>query len=204
VRYEGYYDWKWVELKDAASKVTLDLAVDPSRLGELEVSLPTGSKQWIVVYVPVDEEGQLPLPAALTYRMLSSSALVEDDRAVIRNLREGKYQIMSASNSSSEPRSNFNRTRFTAQAVVEVKRGETTSTTLTPAKTENAATSIPPAAKTAAPSTPPAAATPASKPKAGPGTENLTRSEPDPTAELIRGRDAHENALDRRAGQGAK
>jgi hypothetical protein len=125
---EGYYDWQWVDLKDAKSTVTVDLVIDPAKLGHVEVALPRGRDERIVIYLPVDSEGKLPFPEALWYMSSMSSAKVEGDKAVIRGLRQGKYQLALYDPLEQEP--TF--TKFSAEAIVEVRSGATTKVELNP------------------------------------------------------------------------
>ncbi len=122
----GYYDWKWVKIKEDAADVTVDLAIDPSNLGTVEVTLrgPT-KKSAYVTYLPLDENGQLPYPEAHAYLSSTSSAKIEGGKAVIRGLREGKYQI------AMRPWRRGTRLPNTKIDVL-VKRGTTTKVELTP------------------------------------------------------------------------
>ncbi len=126
--YDGYYDWKWVEIKGDKSKVTVDLTIDPGNLGTVEVTLSGPTKASAVTYLPLDENGQMPFPDAHGYKSASSSAKIEGGKAVIRGLREGKYQIAVGpwQHGTLLP---------AAKADVEVKRGSTTRVELTPRST---------------------------------------------------------------------
>ena len=139
--YEGYYDWKWVELKDDTSKVKVDLTIDPDNTGSVEVSLsdPTAAKT--VTYLPLNEQGKLPLPEADCHRYVQSSsrAKLVDGKAVIKHLRPGKYQFATGRGDRKSP---FGYA-ITAKAEVEVKPGTTVKVELTPKKPSPA-----PAAKT--------------------------------------------------------
>jgi hypothetical protein len=109
---EGFYDWKWVELKDADSKVTVDLTIDLTKLGNVEVSVPGAADDSMVSYYPLDTNGKLPLPDV--HSSLQAFAKVRGGKAMIHLLREGKYQM--ACNG--------------AKADVEVKAGMTVKTEL--------------------------------------------------------------------------
>jgi len=122
ILHEGYYDWKWVELKAGQPNATVDLTVDPKRLGTLEVNVRGSTREHAVVYVPLNEDGELPIPEALGYSRMSSFAKLQDGRAVIRNLRQGKYRIAIGP---------WRRYSPTATAVAEVKAGRTTKAELT-------------------------------------------------------------------------
>ena len=87
---EGFYDWKWVELKDDKSKVTADLTIDFAKLGTLEVAVPGAANDSLVSYCPLDASGKLPLDV---HFFLQAAAKVQGGKAVIRLLREGKYQV---------------------------------------------------------------------------------------------------------------
>ncbi len=122
---EGYYDWKWVELKNDKSKAQVDLTVDPDNTGSLEVSLPDGVTAQKLSYLPLDDQGKLPLPEVeCHYHVWSTSmAKFEDGKAKIKSLRPGKYQLATLRRVGRV---------MTAKAEVEVKRGETVTVELTP------------------------------------------------------------------------
>jgi len=110
IEYEGYFDWKWVELKDTKSSLTVNLTIDPSNQGSLEVRVPAAAKATKITYLPLDADDSLPLADADRYMDVTSSAKLEDGKATIRWLREGKYRLSSNK----------------AKADIEVKRGTTT------------------------------------------------------------------------------
>ena len=91
--YEGYHDWKWVEVQGEGSAVVTDLEIDPAKLGTLEVVVKGPTKQSKVVCLPLDDDGRLPLPGAHYQFSHTGAAKIEDGKAVIRGLREGKYQV---------------------------------------------------------------------------------------------------------------
>lgn len=126
--HEGYFDWQWVEIKDGANQVTVDLTVDPDNSGTVEVTLSGPTKESSVTYVPLDERGRLPLPEAHRYQFHTSSAKIEGGKAVIRGLRQGSYQVAVGpwQRDTSLP---------SAKADVVVKRGSTTKVSLTPPST---------------------------------------------------------------------
>jgi hypothetical protein len=118
IECEGYHDWKWVEIKDDKSKVTVDLTIDPSNQGNLEVQVAGAPKDAVVTYLPLDADGRLPFPDAHRYVSISSSAKLDNGKALIRGLREGKYQVACGD----------------ATMDVEVKRAATVPVKLTPSK----------------------------------------------------------------------
>jgi len=123
ITHEGYYDWKWVEIKEDKLKVTVDLTVDPGNSGTVEVTLSGPTKESSVTYLPLDENGQLPFPDAHSYLQRTSSAKIEGGKAVIRGLREGKYQVAKGPWQGD--------TRLpSVTADVEVKQGSTTKVVL--------------------------------------------------------------------------
>jgi hypothetical protein len=89
----GIHDWKWVELKDDQSKVEADLTMDPARLGDLEVKVDPNFKTKSVHCTPLDVDGRLPLPDVETILSQWTSGKIDNGKAVIQGLREGKYQI---------------------------------------------------------------------------------------------------------------
>jgi len=113
--YEGYYDWKWIELTADQLDATVNLALDPTRLGTLEVTVHGARGDARVAYVPLDESGQLAFPEATRFLIWISSATVQNGKAVIRWLRQGKYQIAVSG----------------AMTTAEVKAGQTTKVDLT-------------------------------------------------------------------------
>lgn len=133
-QYEGYYDWKWVDVQGEGSAVVVDLQIDPASLGTLEIVVKGSTKESSVVYLPLDDEGQLPLPGAHHYFSRTSSAKIENGKAVIRGLREGKYRV--AMGPWQRVRSPDGETTVgmlpSVTADVEVKRGSTATVELTP------------------------------------------------------------------------
>ena len=143
VHYEGYYDWKWVEIQDEKSAVVADLQIDPANLGTLEVAVKGPTKESSVVYLPLDDDGQLPFPGAHYQFSRTSNAKIEDGKAVIRGLREGKYQVAMGPWQQGA-RSHDGKTVLemlpSVTADVEVKRGTTVRVQLTPEEPNAAST----------------------------------------------------------------
>ena len=141
VFYEGYYDWKWVELKNDKSKAKVDLTIDPDNTGSLEVSLPDGVTAKSVNYLPLDDQGKLPLPEVeCHYHMRGTSmAELEDGKAEIKFLRPGKYQLATLRRDRN-PEVGYFGFVIAAKAEVEVKRGETVTVELTPVEPDAAST----------------------------------------------------------------
>ena len=117
--YQGYYDWKWVELKDDRSEVNVDLTMDLQNVGSVEVTLRGETTEKVVTYLPLDEQGKLPLPEWDCHRYMgfSCSAAIEDGKAVVKDLRPGKYQFAITLRDARGP--------SVAKADVEVQRGTT-------------------------------------------------------------------------------
>lgn len=109
VETEGFYDWKWIELKEGKASVAVDLIIDPANQGTLEVQAPGAAKDASVAYLPLDTQGRLPLRNADPSTAGVASAKLDGGKAVIRGLREGKYQVAVGN----------------TKADVEVKRGTT-------------------------------------------------------------------------------
>ncbi len=92
LNYEGYYDWKWVDIRNAGSAVVADLQIDRTNLGTLKVAVKGPAKETAVAYLPLDDEGRLPLPGAL-YRFGRVREKIKNGEAVIHGLREGMYRV---------------------------------------------------------------------------------------------------------------
>ena len=123
--FDGYFDAKWVEIKVAGESVTTDLSIEPDALGTLEIAVPGGGNESAVVCVPLDAQGQLPLPETAYYLQGTCSAKPENGKAVVRVLREGKYRVAIGPWQPS--------TLLPAAAAdVDVKRGQTAHVELTP------------------------------------------------------------------------
>jgi hypothetical protein len=127
VLFDGYFDAKWVQIKAAGESVAADLSIEPEAMGALEITVRGGSKERAVVCVPLDAQGQLPLPGAVYYLQSSCGAKLENGKAVVRFLREGKYQVAIG---PWQPGTLLP----AAKADVEVKRGQTARVELTPVK----------------------------------------------------------------------
>lgn len=143
MHYEGYYDWKWVDVRDDGSAVAVDLQIEPASLGTLEVIVTGSTKESSVVYLPLDDEGQLPHPGAHYYSSRSSSAEIKDGKAVIRGLREGKYQVAMGpwQRGARSPDSKTVLEMLpSVTADIEVKRGTTVRVQLTPEEPNAAST----------------------------------------------------------------
>ena len=139
--YGGCYDWKWVELKNDKSKVKVDLTIDPDNTGSLEVSLPDGVTAKSVSYLPLDDQGKLPLPEVECHYQVQFTrmAKLEDGKAEIKSLRPGKYQLATLRRDRN-PEVGYFGFVISAKAEVEVKRGETVTVELTPVEPDAAST----------------------------------------------------------------
>ena len=162
IAYQGYYDWQWIELRDDKSKVNVDLTIDPQNVGSVQVSIRGETTEKVVTYLPLDEEGKLPLPEwdCHRYVVFSSSVAIEDGKAVVQYLRPGRYQFAIARRRT--------KGSFAAKADVEVQRGTT-------AKLELILKEPPPAItrKKRAGSAITRKSRPGSKPRSRAGTVNL-------------------------------
>jgi hypothetical protein len=123
--FDGYFDAQWVEIKAAGESVTADLSIEPGAAGTLEVAVLGGGNQSAVVCVPLDAQGQLPLPDAVYYLQGTCGSKLENGKAVVRVLREGKYRVAIG---PWQP----NTLLPAAAADVDVKRGQTAQVELTP------------------------------------------------------------------------
>jgi hypothetical protein len=124
--FEGYYDWKWVELKDETSQVTVDLSVDPANLGAVEVAVTGAPANAIVTCLPLRPDGTSPWPAAYSTRGGTIGVKVAGNKAVIHWLREGRYQLGLVIDRVTTPKP-------LATVNVEVKRGVTAKAKMTAA-----------------------------------------------------------------------
>jgi len=114
---KAYFDARWVEVKEGAKELNVDLTVDPSLLGKVEVTVgkPAGKDREPELYfVPLDSAGKLPFDA-FEYLQRYVGIEPEQGKATLR-LREGKYRLAAGK----------------ARADVEVKRGETVKVELKP------------------------------------------------------------------------
>lgn len=125
--YDGCLDWKWLVIKDAKERINLDLTLDPSTLGKLEVAVTNAPPKALVSYMPLDPAGNLPLPDALTYYGSPRRKLV-DGKVVINWLKEGKYRLLPVRDYMDEPSKSGSQMGFVD---VEIKRGAISKVALT-------------------------------------------------------------------------
>jgi hypothetical protein len=116
---DHYFDAKWVTVKDASATVNVPLVVDPDQAGKLEIQLPGSGKDTLVAYVPLDEQGKIPLADVPIQNWYEGKLIVKEPKAVLDNVRAGKYRIL-AFPSGAKPLS----------ADVEVKAGSSTQVEL--------------------------------------------------------------------------
>ncbi len=90
---QGYFDWKWVDLTATKPNATVNLTVDPSRLGTLEVTVVGPTKETAITYIPLDEAGAPPPPQVHYYWQDASAAKLTSGKTLIKGLREGTYQV---------------------------------------------------------------------------------------------------------------
>lgn len=94
-----YTDWKWIEIKPD-SRITIELSLDGALSGTLEILAPEAPDGSKVYWLPLDEEGQAPLPAGTSRRlfMFNSHALtlqptISGGKLRIEHMRSGDYYI---------------------------------------------------------------------------------------------------------------
>jgi hypothetical protein len=88
-QHDGCLDWKWLTVKDGKEKIPLDLTIDPTVLGTLDVAMPNAPAHAMVAFVPLDDRGELPLPVILPFYS-GLRMKVANGRATIHWLKEGK------------------------------------------------------------------------------------------------------------------
>jgi hypothetical protein len=98
-----YLDWRWVEVKDRGD-LTIDLAVDPGKKGDLKVTLPADAKDRRVNLIPLDAEGKLSAKAGPTERFamqlsvwvngLTAMAPAGQDSVSFTGLKAGRYRVV--------------------------------------------------------------------------------------------------------------
>jgi hypothetical protein len=120
---DHYFDAKWVTVKDASATINVPLVVDPDLAGKLEIQLPKSGKDTLVAYVPLDEQGKIPLSDVPIQNWYEGKLMVKEPKAALDNVRAGKYRIL-AFPSGAKPLS----------AEVEVKAGATAQIELKPEK----------------------------------------------------------------------
>jgi len=140
--FDGYFDAKWVQIKEPGESVSVDLSIDPAALGSLEITVRGATREPAVVCVPLDAAGQLPFPDAAYFLHMASAAKLEGGKALVRFLREGKYLVaIGPWERGAQPGVIL----AAAKAEVEVKRGATTKVELTPPPAVSARPPITPA-----------------------------------------------------------
>jgi hypothetical protein len=90
---DRYIDWRWVEVREKAP-LTIDFVVEPDVAGTLEVVLPKGAKEGVLL-VPLDEGGKVldvkeALPALAM--AMKTDLPAKDGKVVLDGLRPGKYR----------------------------------------------------------------------------------------------------------------
>jgi len=110
--------WKWVTVAPD-SKLTIDLALDPAKVGKLEVVVPVGTTDKVEL-APADEPGT-PVPLGVYFGVAATLGLQADPKdgvAKFEKLGPGRYEARAGE----------------LAGVVEVKAGETAKLELMPAK----------------------------------------------------------------------
>ena len=120
---DHYFDAKWVSVKDASATVNVPLVIDPDLVGKLEIQLPMAKGQTLIAYVPLDEEGKMPLTDVPIQNWYEGKLIAKEPNVTLDNVRAGKYRVM-AFPSGGKP----------VSADVEVTRGKTTQVELRESK----------------------------------------------------------------------
>ena len=120
---DHYFDVKWVTVKDASATVNVPLAIDPDLAGKLEIELPMSKGQTLVAYIPLDEEGKIPLSDVQIQNFYEGKVVAKEPKVALDNIRAGKYRIL-AFPSGSTP----------VSADIEVTAGKTTAVELKESK----------------------------------------------------------------------
>ena len=100
---EKSLDWRWIDVKDQP-EIRIDLTIDPTALGELEVKLPADAKNRHVQLLPLDKDGQLPKSAgnatSLAIQLSNHGAATQleapagKDRVKFTAVRAGIYRVV--------------------------------------------------------------------------------------------------------------
>jgi hypothetical protein len=88
-----FFDAKWVTVKDASETVKVTLTVDPDLAGNLEVQIPNLSKDTEVEYIPLDDQGKIPLADVPMRNWYEGKVKVKEPKTVVDNVRAGKYRV---------------------------------------------------------------------------------------------------------------
>jgi hypothetical protein len=88
-----YFDAKWVTVKDASATIKLPLVIDSDLAGKLEIRLPKSDKETLVAYVPLDEQGMVPLSDVPMENWFEGKLTVKEPKVVLDNVRAGKYRV---------------------------------------------------------------------------------------------------------------
>jgi hypothetical protein len=91
---DHYFDVKWVTVKDASATVNVPLAIDPDLAGKLEIELPMSKGQTLVAYIPLDEEGKIPLSDVQIQNFYEGKVVAKEPKVALDNIRAGKYRIL--------------------------------------------------------------------------------------------------------------
>ena len=90
----GPLAWKWVTV-EPGTQATADFAIDPSKAGNLEVTVPAGTPGPVMI-APAEDgkswEAHLPVVAAV----LGLQADTKDNKATFTKLGPGKYEVRAA------------------------------------------------------------------------------------------------------------
>jgi hypothetical protein len=90
---DRYIDWRWVEVRDKAP-LTIDFTLEPDAAGTLEVTMPKGVKESVLL-IPLDEAGKVPdVKEALSTLSLAmkTDLPAKDGKVVLDGLRPGNYR----------------------------------------------------------------------------------------------------------------
>jgi hypothetical protein len=91
---EHWYVWKWVTLRSAGSRETVDFCVNAADTGSIEVSIPANSRPASVNCEPVNPDGTQPLKGADVGFWLYTRVYGDNrGQTSLAGLKSGRYLI---------------------------------------------------------------------------------------------------------------
>jgi len=84
---DHYFDAKWVTVKDASATVKVPLIIDPDLTGKLEIQQPNSGKDTLVAYIPLDEQGKIPLTDVPLQNWYEGKLMVKEPKVLLDNIR---------------------------------------------------------------------------------------------------------------------
>jgi hypothetical protein len=91
---DHYFDAKWVAVKDVSATVNVPLVIDPDLAGKLEIQLPISKGDTLVAYVPLDDEGKIPLSDVPIQNWYEGKLISKEPKVTLAKVRAGKYRVM--------------------------------------------------------------------------------------------------------------